>query len=860
MSNGDENNIGQEHFDELKEEYGIGQQSNFRKSKAKKKELLKQHPPGELLSPKKRLLNGIVSMAIAIFILVSLLTFKFDPAPQLAGQIVSIRQNYVVIEPLENVRLQSNQTLDVLRKDRDFTKNVGKVRLDSLLTTPFLAEILIQKDSLGLQHNDVLQTRRPPWYRLDYQLGCFLYWLLGILAFIIPIFIGMRSILYFRNSFDEYSTKITLTTICLFTAFVLVALLFPTINRLGGILAFGLLTASQSVVGQVGSLVVFATILILTLIFGVTEFHFEEIYKKFRDRKKFKSQESPELNRSNWLRRERPEIEDDDFGFEDAIPESEVEEPKAAIDNKKDKVATKKKSKSSQKKEETPSLKTDLPAEKNEEYVFPTLKILKKSGTVDFAKQKKEMGRKGRILEDKLREFGVEGEVDGVNPGPLITLYEFCPEAGIKISKIVNLADDLAMRMKAHPVRIIAPIPGKEAVGIEIPNESAQTVYMRDILDSREFSTVESKLTIALGMDVAGYPFVADITDMPHLLIAGATGAGKSVCLNAIICSVLFRATPEEVRFLMIDPKRLELSTYNGIPHLVAPVVTQPTEAVTALSWAVTQMEKRYKLLAFAGVRDIDSYNRIARSKKSNDKEKDSLSPLPYLLVIVDELADLMMTSAREIETYFARLAQMARAVGIHLIIATQRPSVDVITGTIKANFPSRIAFQVASKTDSRTILDMNGADQLLGHGDMLFLPAWRGKPFRIHGSYVSTSEVNKIVAHIKDKNSSWHIEQKISFQEIVEQGSALSKWSDKDALYPEALKLVIKEQQASISFLQRKLGVGYARGGRILDLLEEEGIVGPNRGSRGRKIIVDQNYLLDLGILESDILDKKKK
>lgn len=856
------------------------------------------------LPPDKRdQFRGVILLAIATFILVSLGTFLTNPAPEIAGTISHINGSEAVVLDTLNTKLEPGQRLEIIRREGTQLKWIGNVQVDSAhtkpVTPPVTLKIVEQADSLRVAVNDIVRTLRPPFYRLDYQLGRVLVWLLGLLAFLISLYVGWLGILHFRNEYEEKAFRVGVGICCVFLGYLLLATIIPPLTHLGGKLGYLILWSTQAVLGKIGSLVVFITCLMLTLLFVVTEFKFRETFHRIKSFRfpSFRRQE-PELDEVNfpYSPGRRPvddlELEEAEYEIEDIPPpyhqtvsqplwevgldgeedpQNVAEEPlpqpkKEPVKRAKPKPAAKAKPATQTSQPGTPTERPATTPENTPDYVYPTLDILKRAGKTDFKAQKSEMERKGRILEDKLREFGVEGEVSDVNPGPLITLYEFCPEPGVKISKIVNLADDLAMRMKAHPVRIIAPIPGKEAVGIEIPNEKGQIVYLRDILSSREFTTVDSKLTIALGMDVAGLPFVSDITDMPHLLIAGATGSGKSVCLNTIICSVLFRASPDDVKFLMIDPKRLELSVYNGIPHLVAPIVTQPTEAVTALSWAVAQMEKRYKLLAAAGVRDIDSYNRIVRSKTSTQyrlrfgETTEHPKPLPYLLVIVDELADLMMTSAREIETYLARLAQMARAVGIHLVIATQRPSVDVITGTIKANFPSRIAFQVASKIDSRTILDMNGAEQLLGRGDMLFLPAWRGKPFRLHGSYVSTSEVNRIVEWIKKKNSNWHIEEKISFQEIVESSSIQHTWMDKDEKYAEALQLVIREQQASVSYLQRKLGIGYARAGRLLDFLEADGIVGPNNGSRSRDVLVDQNYLLDLGIPDSELTHSKPK
>lgn len=444
-----------------------------------------------------------------------------------------------------------------------------------------------------------------------------------------------------------------------------------------------------------------------------------------------------------------------------------------------------------------------------------------------------------RTLEQKLMDFGVQGNVTEVLPGPVITRYEFSPAPGVKINRIVNLSDDLALALKALSVRIIAPIPGKAVIGIEIPNKKREVVGFKDIVASSVYRNSASRLTIALGKDIVGYPVVADLQTMPHLLIAGATGTGKSVALNTMITSILYKATPEEVKLIMIDPKRIELSNYDGIPHLIAPVVTEMKKATNALFWAVREMERRYRLLSEKRVRNIEQYN----AKISKEKVPDDQPPpekLPYVVVIVDELADLMMVSSRDVEVSLTRLAQMARAAGIHLILATQRPSVDVLTGLIKANFPTRLSFQVSSKIDSRTIIDTSGAETLLGNGDMLFLPPGTARLQRIHGAFVSEDEVTKIIEFLKAQKAPEYD------NEVVEAPAADKEdksQEDYDERYDEAVALVTKTGQASISMVQRHLRIGYNRAARMIEVMEKDGVVGPSDGVKPREVLVGNNY-----------------
>lgn len=460
-----------------------------------------------------------------------------------------------------------------------------------------------------------------------------------------------------------------------------------------------------------------------------------------------------------------------------------------------------------------------------------------------------------RILEKKLLDYGVEGRVVEVRPGPVITVYEFEPAPGVKVSRILSLADDLALALSAISIRIVAPIPGKSVVGIEVPNAVRETVYLKEIIDSEAFRNSKSKLSFGLGKDISGEPFVVDLAKMPHLLVAGSTGSGKSVSINAMVCSILFKATPEEVRFILIDPKMLELSDYEGIPHLLLPVVTNPKKAATALKWLVDEMERRYTVLAEKGVRNIEHYHqrferemrerRKARAERrkgdsleaSEGKGSEEMERLPYIVVVIDELADLMMISSKEVEEAITRLAQMARAVGIHLLLATQRPSVDVLTGLIKANFPARISFQVTSKVDSRTILDTIGAEHLLGAGDMLFLPPGSSKLIRIHGAFVSSAEIKRVVDFLKTQGEPAY--DASILVETKKEKEGLAEEEEYDEKYDEAVAFVAEIGQASISLIQRRFRIGYNRAARIVEKMEEEGIVGPSDGIKPREVLI---------------------
>ncbi len=537
-----------------------------------------------------------------------------------------------------------------------------------------------------------------------------------------------------------------------------------------------------------------------------------------------------------------------------------VEKYSASLDLDRGKKEAKKKKEKKTKREIKPEpvlVKSQKPAEekplfpeleKEGDFHFPPFNLLDPGKAVEKI-DKNELYEKKQRIEEKLREFRVEGEVREYHPGPVITTYEFYPSPGVKVSQVANLSEDLSLALGAESVRI-RRIPGKSTLGVEVPNNKREIIKIRDIIQSEKFIKSPSKLTFALGKTIHGEVYITDLTIMPHLLIAGATGTGKSVALNALIASILYKATPDEVKLILIDPKRLEFTLYDGVPHLLSPVIRDPRKAETVLLDTIKKMEDRYQKLGFFRVRNIEQYNqrvkKILKEKKGilTEEEKKKLKPLPYLVIIIDELAELMMIGAQEVEYSIARLAQLARAVGIHLVMATQRPSIDVITGTIKNNFSSRIAFRVPSKVDSRIIIDTAGADRLLGLGDMLFMPPNYPRLIRLHCSYISLPEISRLVKFIKEQGKPSYDEKIVH---VLKKPSTRAEEGadEKDDLFEKAVELILLTGQASASYLQRKLKLGYARAARIIDQMEQEGIVGPSEGSKPREILVDpQSYL----------------
>lgn len=620
--------------------------------------------------------------------------------------------------------------------------------------------------------------------------------------------------------------------------------------------------------GTVGTIILFPTIVIITLLYTL-DVKFEKIKSKIHhkisiftatimrryDRRKFKPGKLTPSIRDILKSKKQPEPEFKEFEppLSRPVPKAEPTTiPEPAESEFEEVLPGVKEPITKQKIEEIPKVQ---PPRK---YYFPSPQILDEPPGMDEEVTWDELMTSAKTLEEKLADFGIQGKVVEINPGPVITRFEIEPGLGVKINRFTSLADDLALVMRAKRIRVVAPIPGKAAIGVEIPNRKPSNVYIKSVIDSPQFKSTDSPLTMALGKTIAGDIYIDDLARMPHLLIAGATGSGKSVCLNTIIASILFKAHPTQVQFILIDPKRLELSVYASLKHhhlayredLQEEVVTNPTNAVAILRSLEMEMERRYELLAKAGTRNIEDYN-IWIKKVSPEQREESIHqrPLEYLVLVIDELADLMLVAAREVEEPIARLTQMSRAVGIHLIVATQRPSVDVITGVIKANFPARMAFQVASKTDSRTILDMNGAEKLLGKGDMLFLPPGSPEPIRIHAAYISHEEVKRIVEYIRQQSIQ---EPKFKLPTEDEESSANygKRFRDEqDELFNEALKLVVTHQQGSVSLLQRRLKIGYARAARLIDQLEDAGYVGPFDGSKAREVLADEEQLKEMGL-----------
>lgn len=676
-------------------------------------------------------------------------------------------------------------------------------------------------------------------------LSGFLFEGFGFASFFIPFVIIIFAISFILHwEWRYYLAKILGWIGILLSTSSLMSLLFKPLyreNLMGGF--FGEII-SRSLIryfNRPGTAVLLILTLILSFILG-TGISFLSILKYFSY--KF-SQFIEKIKTIQIIRRERSKRIKKLLKEKEIIKERIKESsPKVVIEKQPSKIS----------REEVPQQESFKFLEPKHAFQLPSISLLEADLEKKSKIDKDTLIMNSRILEKKLLDYGVEGRVVEVRPGPVITVYEFEPAPGVKVSRIVNLADDLALALSAISIRIVAPIPGKSVVGIEIPNAIRETVYLREIIDSDAFRSSKSKLSFGLGKDISGEPFVVDLAKMPHLLVAGSTGSGKSVSINAMILSILFKATPDEVRFLMIDPKMLELSDYDGIPHLLLPVVTNPKKAATALKWLVDEMERRYTVLAEKGVRNIDHYNqRLEKELKERDKlykrkgetsegeaeERltDRMEKLPYIVVVIDELADLMMVSSKEVEESITRLAQMARAVGIHLILATQRPSVDVLTGLIKANFPARISFQVSSKVDSRTILDTIGAEHLLGSGDMLFLPPGSSKLIRVHGSYVSSTEIKRVVEFLKTQGRPTYDESILA--EVKKEKEPKADDDEYDEKYDEAVAFVAETGQASISLIQRRFRIGYNRAARIIEKMEQEGIVGPSDGVKPREVLI---------------------
>ena len=660
-----------------------------------------------------------------------------------------------------------------------------------------------------------------------YLAGLIVFLFGRISSFIIPILVIMLGVKFFRQEKPYLSIPRILGMLVLLLSISSAVGMFNLNNSLVRFYTagfFGSLIANfiTAYFSRLGGFIILATFIILSLAL-VTEIMISSLFQNVADKTKnvfgsvlnFRSREKATpvkvkipLNKNNLIKKEEqfPAV------LPAAKPKIFMPEPAAAKPVK----------------AQTKSKPVEL---KSGDYQIPSMDLLNDPPPADTRQMKEDLEASARILEDTLADFGISAKVTDIIRGPVITRYELEPAPGVKINRIESLSDDIALAIKAQSVRIIAPIPGKGRVGVEVPNLHASLVCIKDIVTAPEFRKKDNALTLALGKDITGKPVFGDLDGMPHLLVAGTTGSGKTVCVNTCILSLLFKSSPNDLKFLMIDPKMVELMPFNGLPHLLCPVVTDAKKAAVALNWVVSEMEGRYQLLSKAGARNIEAYN--------TKQEK-----IPYIIVVVDEFADLMSVARDQIENAITRLAQLSRAVGIHLILATQRPSVDVITGVIKANLPARISFKVASKVDSRTVLDMNGAETLLGKGDMLFLQPGKEDLIRIQGALVKDEEIERVVSFIKSQGEPVYDEEILSQQQKSNSAGA----GEKDELYDEAVRVIMESNQASVSILQRRMRLGYTRAARIIDMMELDGLVGPFEGSKPRRILVDrENWLKNL-------------
>ena len=675
----------------------------------------------------------------------------------------------------------------------------------------------------------------------------------GLTAYLLPIFLGLAAYRLFQPKFQSIRpVKIFGYAAFLISVAVLISLMIDSENarEAGGILG-GFLKETMLVpwFGPISATLITLVSLLLSLML-LTQYSLLDLWQRARKHTtQLKRAMTPLINQQlQELREKNEKRKGENVRKErsDYTPPPIVVKEEPKLDPAK---GTAKKPIIAQEQFKLPEM--------SEGYELPSIDLLDPPENQPLKLDKDTLHANSLILQKKLADFGVDGEVTAVRPGPVITMYEFKPAPGVKVRRIVLLADDLAMALRAVSVRILAPIPGESVVGIEIPNPRRETVYLREIVESEAYQSADSKLTFALGKDIGGTPFVTDLARMPHLLVAGATGTGKSVAINAMILSILFKATPRDVQFIMVDPKMLELTVYEDIPHLLVPVVTDPKKAAAALFWAMDEMDRRYRLMRDKGARSLDNYNRTIEKELAMKPVRDFKEPeaaeeseefggnldkdaplvherLPRIVIIVDELADLMMSVGRDIEEYITRLAQKARAAGIHLILATQRPSVDVITGLIKANFPARISFQVTSRVDSRTILDSIGAERLLGSGDLLFLPPGTARLTRVHGTFISDQEVRKVMTFIKQQARPQYRPEVLESKKEIEAAGGDDEY---DEMYDQALAIVTETQQASISMIQRRLRVGYNRAARMIEQMERDGVVGPADGAKPREV-----------------------
>jgi S-DNA-T family DNA segregation ATPase FtsK/SpoIIIE len=667
-------------------------------------------------------------------------------------------------------------------------------------------------------------------------------------SFILPLLILLLGIKFFRQQRPYLSIPRILGIFILLVSIGSLIGMFNLKNEyvrfyLAGVLGAIVSNFVTAYFSRLGGFIIFITLIILSLAL-VTEILLSSLFINIRDKiKSFFGSVFSGLKKAKVTRvRIKPVIADkaplNGKKEESLLPSIK---PKIALpDDLNSSLTSKPKIQIKTKPPEFKETKLRIPEVKIGDYHLPSLDLRDSPPPLEARQIKEDLEANARILEDTLQDFDISAKVTDIERGPVITRYELEPAPGVKLNRIVALSDDIALAMKAQSVRIIAPIPGKGRVGVEVPNMQSSFVYLKEVLASKEFQEAKSILTLALGKDISGQSVVADLDDMPHLLIAGTTGSGKTVCVNSLISSLLFRVSPNDLKFLMVDPKMVELMPFNGLPHLLCPVVTDAKKAHVALNWVVNEMEERYQLLAKVGARNIEAYN--AKQEK-----------IPYIIVVIDEFADLMSVASDQIENAVTRLAQLSRAVGIHLMLATQRPSVDVITGVIKANLPARISFKVASKVDSRTVLDMNGADKLLGKGDMLFMRPGESKLIRIQCTLVSDKEIEKVVDFIKAQAEPVYDEEILKYQQ---KGS--KSLGEKDEIYEEAVRIIMESNQASVSILQRRLRLGYTRAARIIDTMEQEGLVGPFEGSKPRKILVDREAWLGKYITQEEVSEKE--
>jgi len=715
------------------------------------------------------------------------------------------------------------------------------------------------------------------------KVGAFLaevsYQVFGVTSYLAPIcLIAFGWNHFWCRPIDSVYTKLAGLSLMFGCSASLLSLSFDTLEfsgkplRAGGYLGEWLSALLTSYLNHAGSIIIILTLLFLSVILS-TQFSFSRLFENLGNKivhwtsvclsafKKWQARYQREHQRKQVIRKHLEKKNKEALEIE---PSPHIQNrPAHTLTNKKqtetaykEQEETNKRPKTVRASSHTPRLPLQDPVNKKREpqqkntFTLPPTALLDSPKAVHKFDERILMSN-ARLLEEKCQEFAVEGSVAQIHPGPIVTTFEFKPDAGIKYSKITNLADDLSLVMQAESV-LIDRIPGKSTVGIQIPNPARDEISLRELLESDNYQQSQSKLSLVLGKTIHGEPFVTDLTKMPHLLIAGATGTGKSVALNAMLSSILYRATPDDVRLILIDPKRLELGMYEDIPHLLTPVVVDPKQASNALRWAVREMEDRYKRLAAEGVRNIEQYNRnigMCLEEQSKDPTKktrpdETLQLLPFIVLAIDELADLMMVASSEVEESIARLAQMARAVGIHLILATQRPSVDVITGLIKANFPARIAFRVSSKVDSRTILDSNGAEQLLGKGDMLYLPPSSSRSLRLHGAYISEQESGRLASFLR-KQGKPDYNKKVTEEEKPPDSIEFAR----DDIYDQAARIVVSSGQASISYLQRRLRIGFSRAARLIDMMEADGLVTSQSSGKSREVLVKRDYFEEIDL-----------